>query len=199
MCYWGITMPFKNHPTQESSLPTLETGRLILRPFDLSDAERVRTLAGDPKIAATTQNVPHPYQEGMAETWIASHPALFESGEAVNLAVVLKVTGELIGAIGFVACKRHRRAELGYWIGVPFWGQGYCTEAAKAVIQYGFEGLGYHKINSCHIAGNPASGRVMEKSGLTREGVLVDEVFKDGAFHTVMTYGIIRVAESVCH
>lgn len=171
--------------------PSLETQRLILRPFALSDSARVQELAGDRRIYATTQNVPHPYEDGMAEAWIASQASTFANQRGVDLAITLKVSGDLIGAIGLVATPRHQRAELGYWIGHAYWGQGYCTEAAKAIIHYGFSVLHYHKITSCHIESNPASGRVMEKSGMQREGILVDEVFKDDRFHNVHTYGII--------
>ena len=171
-------------------LPILETERLILRPFSISDSERVRELAGNKDVYATTLNVPHPYETGMAGKWISSHLSQFYSGSGVNLAIVLKEAETLVGAIGLGAKPRHRRAELGYWIGVPYWGNGYCTEAAREVVQYGFEVLGYHKITSTHMKSNPASGRVMEKCGMIREGELVDQVYKDGNFHTLLVYGI---------
>ena len=116
--------------------PTLKTERLILRPFSISDAESVQALAGDRKIYETTLNVPHPYEDGMAEKWISSHLSQFYNGNGVNLAVTLRGTGDLIGAIGLGAAKAHKRAELGYWIGAPFWNKGYCTEASKEMIEY---------------------------------------------------------------
>ena len=172
--------------------PTLETDRLILRPFSIADSEKVRQLAGDKKIYETTLNVPFPYEDGMAEKWISSHLPNFYNGSGVNLAVTLKGTGDLIGAIGLGAAKPHRRAELGYWIGVPFWNKGYCTEASREFIKYGFEVLGYHKITSRHMESNPASGKVMEKAGMLKEGCLFDEVVKDDHYHTLIVYGIIN-------
>jgi [ribosomal protein S5]-alanine N-acetyltransferase len=180
----------KKHP------PTLETDRLILRPFSISDSERVKELAGDKRIYETTLNVPHPYEDGMAEKWISSHLPQFYNGNGVNLAVTLKGIGELIGAIGLGAAKPHKRAELGYWIGVPFWNKGYCTEAAKEIIEYGFKSLGYHKITSRHLESNPASGKVMEKAGMLKEGRLIDEVVKDGNFHTLIVFGIINCEQN---
>jgi RimJ/RimL family protein N-acetyltransferase len=175
-------------------LPTLATERLILRPFALADAEIVRELAGAPEIYATTLNIPHPYEEGVAEKWIATHASNHYEGRGVQLAITLKKAGRLVGAIALTARQGHRRAELGYWIGVSYWGNGYCTEAAKEMIRYGFETLGLHKINGHHLNKNPASGRVMEKADMSREGILVDHFLKDGTFHTVTAYAIFNHA-----
>jgi RimJ/RimL family protein N-acetyltransferase len=172
--------------------PILETERLVLQPFQISDAARVKTLAGAYEIYTTTLNIPHPYENGMAEKWIASHASQFYEGDGVSLAVTLKADGVLIGAIGLGATLRHQRAELGYWIGVPYWGNGYCTEAAIAIIRYGFNVVNYHKITSMHMQCNPASGRVMEKAGMCKEGILIDQVVKDGRYHTMIVYGIIN-------
>ena len=78
----------------------IETERLLLRPFELSDGSRVKELAGDRAIADTTLNIPHPYKDGMAEEWISSHQPKFETGESVDYAIILKATQKLIGAIG---------------------------------------------------------------------------------------------------
>ena len=172
--------------------PILETERLVLRPFQIGAAARVKALAAAPEIYRMTLNIPHPYEDGMAEKWIATHASQFYEGSGVNLAVTLKADGILIGAIGLDATLRHQRTELGYWIGVPYWGNGYCTEAAVAVVRYGFTVMNHHKITSSHMEGNPASGRVMQKAGMRREGVLIDEVVKDGRYHTMIVYGIIN-------
>jgi RimJ/RimL family protein N-acetyltransferase len=171
--------------------PTLPTNRLLLRPFVISDAPRVQHLAGAREIYATTLTVPHPYADGLAEQWIASHAVHFYSGKGITLAMTLADAGELVGAIGLRVHPQHQRAELGYWVGVPYWNNGYCTEAAVAVIRYGFE-LGLHKITARHLIGNEASKRVMVKAGMRKEGELIDEIYKDGAFHTVDVYGLVR-------
>ncbi len=119
----------------------LQTERLLLRSFELSDAPRVKELAGDKAIADTTLNIPHPYEDGMAEEWISTHQPKFEAGEAVNYAIILKSTQELIGAISLAINKGFNRAELGFWIGKEYWNKGYCTEAAKAMVECGFNKL----------------------------------------------------------
>src|SRR5262249_14456697 len=143
--------------------PTLETTRLILRPFTSADAPDVQRLAGDREIASTTLNVPHPYEDGMAEQWIGTHQAKYESGELVNFAIVRRADNTLMGAIGLRINQQHTHAELGYWLGQPYWNAGYCTEAAHAVVAYGLERLGLHRIHASQMTRHPASGPVKGK------------------------------------
>ena len=171
--------------------PILETARLILRPFTPADAPDVQRLAGAPEVADTTLNLPHPYGDGVAAEWIGGHPARFAAGEGVNYAMTLRDGGTLIGSISLIATRRHRRAELGYWLGVPYWGQGYTTEAAGALAAQGFSLLDLHKITAAHFARNPASGRVMEKIGMTREGLMRGQTLKNGVFEDLVVYGLL--------
>lgn len=172
------------------AFPEIETERLKLRPFSLLDADRVQLLAGSTEVAKTTQNVPHPYKDGMAEQWISGHLKEFVHGEGVTFAIERKEDGLLIGAIGLTGIKKHNRADLGYWIGSEYWGSGYCTEAARATIDYGLKESGYHKIQANHMKCNPASGRVMEKCGMKHEGTFIDHVLKDGHHFTIEYYAI---------
>ena len=119
-----------------SGIPTLETERLILRPFRLEDAAEVQRFAGDRSIADTTLNIPHPYEAGMAEEWISKHRPDFEDGKGVTFAITRKSDGSLIGAIGLMGMVKGHQAELGYWIGQPYWSQGFCTEAGAAVLAF---------------------------------------------------------------
>jgi len=171
---------------------TLQTERLLLRPFALADAPDVQRLAGERAIADTTLNIPHPYENGMAEEWIGTHQAKFDAGELANFAVVLRATGELVGAIGLAIKREHDRAELGYWIGRPYWTQGYCTEAARALLAYGFTALNLHRIHATYLSRNPASGRVMEKIGMTREGFLRQHAKKWGTHEDLVAFAILR-------
>ncbi len=171
---------------------TLETKRLLIRPFSLADAPVVQELAGDEAIAATTLNIPHPYEDGMAEEWIGSHQERFEKGEAVILAITLRDEKSLIGAIGLEINQLHERAELGYWIGKPYWNKGYCTEAAKAVVQLGFEEYKMLRIHAAHFSSNKPSGRVMEKIGMQHEGKLRRHIKKWGTFEDLDIYGILK-------
>jgi [ribosomal protein S5]-alanine N-acetyltransferase len=172
--------------------PTLETTRLVLRPFSLDDAGDVQRLAGAPEVADTTLNIPHPYEDGMAETWLGTHQARFDAGEGVVFAITLRDMSALIGAIGLEITKRHRRAEMGYWVGVPYWGQGYCTEAAQAVVAYGFRELDLHKVVATHLVRNPASGRVMQKAGMQREGLMRQHQLNGERFEDLVIYGLLR-------
>jgi ribosomal-protein-alanine N-acetyltransferase len=174
-------------PTQ----PTLKTERLVLHPFMLADAPAVQALAGAREVASTTLNVPHPYEDGMAETWIGTHAPGYAAGEQATFAVRLKEGNALVGAIGLTVSGDHARAELGYWIGVPHWNRGYASEAAVEMLRFGFEELGLNRIYAIHLVRNPASGRVMQKAGMRHEGTLRQHVRKWGAFEDVACYGLI--------
>lgn len=173
-------------------IPTLTSNRLILRPFALTDAKDVQRLVGDRAIAETTLNIPHPYENGMAEEWISIHAKNFDEDKLLNLAITIKDTNELIGAIGLVVKMEFDRAEVGYWIGKPFWGKGYCTEAAFTLLHYGFSVMQLNRIYSTHFIENPASGRVMEKLGMKKEGILRQHIKKWGVFHDIVEYGILK-------
>ena len=158
----------------------------------MADAHDVQRLAGDHAIADTTLNIPHPYEDGMAEQWIATHKPQFEAGEQATFAIALQATSELVGAIGLVINRRFDRAELGYWIGRPYWNHDYCTEAGRAVVSYGFTELNLNRIHTYHLSRNPASGRVMEKLGMTREGLLRQHAKKWGKYEDLVEYGLLR-------
>jgi RimJ/RimL family protein N-acetyltransferase len=172
------------------SLPTLRTERLVLRPFDATDAAAIQRLAGDCQVASTTLTIPHPYEDGMAEAWIEPHAANWAEKKALTLAVSTTADG-LVGAVGLRLRFEHLRAELGYWIGVPFWNPGYATEAASAIIEFGFSALGLNRIEAHHFTRNPASGRVLEKLGMTREGVRRGHVLKDDELEDLALFAVL--------
>ncbi|HEX9786233.1 MAG TPA: GNAT family N-acetyltransferase [Opitutaceae bacterium] len=173
-------------------LPTLSTERLILRPFYDTDAPTVQRHAGDRRVADTTATIPHPYPDGAAEAWIVTHEAAWNLGRSLTLAVTLRSTDELLGAIGLSFLPEHRSAELGYWIGVPHWGRGYATEAARALIDQGFGVLDLERIHAHHFARNIASGRVLEKIGMKLEGVRRHAFLKAGNFEDIREFGMLR-------
>lgn len=174
------------------AMPTLHTERLVLRPFAQTDAPRVQQLAGAFEIADTTLLVPHPYPDGAAETWIAMHEAEFLAGLRVNLAVTAREDGALLGAMGIGINREFARAELGYWIGLPFWRKGFCTEAGRAMLDYGFGVLGLQRIYAHHLVRNPASGRVLRKIGMQPEGMLRSHHVKWGRREDVQLLGVLR-------
>ena len=172
--------------------PVLTTDRLRLRAFELADAAQVTELAGHHAIADTTLTIPHPYEDGMAEQWIGTHGEAYDKGEGLSFAITVRESGALVGAIGIHLAPTHDRAEMGYWIGKPYWGRGYATEAARAVMAYGFDELDLNRVQACHFPRNPQSGRVMQKLGMTLEGILRQHVKKRDRFEDTVMYGILR-------
>ncbi|MBC8089192.1 MAG: GNAT family N-acetyltransferase [Phycisphaerae bacterium] len=170
--------------------PVLHTPRLVLRPFELSDAPAVQRLAGALAIAEMTLNIPHPYCDGMAEEWIATHPASWEDGTAVTYAIT--TLDHLCGTVGLRLTRAHCRGEIGYWIGQPFWGQGLATEAVSAILRFAFEELDLNRVQASHLPRNPASGRVMEKVGMQREGLHRERYRKGEKFEDVIEYAVLR-------
>ena len=88
--------------------------------------------------------------------------------------------------------KDHNRAIIGYWIGHQYWNKGYCSEALREIIRYGFSTLGLNRIGATHQSKNPASGRVMIKAGMWREGTLKKHILKNGEYDDVEIYGIVK-------
>ena len=170
----------------------ISTMRLLLRPFRLDDAERVQQLAADFDIANTTLRIPHPYPKGAAEEWIAGHKQLIEKSIEFPFAIILKKSSELIGAISLMPDIQFNNAELGYWIGKPFWKNGYATEAGKAMLNYGFEEFDFNRIHAHHFGSNPASGKVLQKIGMRPEGILRQHVKKGDRYEDAVMYGILK-------
>jgi RimJ/RimL family protein N-acetyltransferase len=172
--------------------PTLSTHRLKLRPFELSDVDEVVRLAGAREVADTTLHIPHPYSLNDAVDWIASQEIAFDRGDADNFALERRSDGQLLGALGLHFNRDHGYAEMGYWIGVPFWNQGYCTEACSRVLKFAFEKLKLNRVQARHFSRNPASGRVMQKMGMQREGILRQAVKKWDRFEDLELYSILK-------
>jgi len=176
----------------QNQIPTLITKRLILRPFTLDDAPDVQRLAGAPEIANTTLLIPHPYPDGAAEEWINTHAAAFAENKNANFAITLKATKELIGAIGLTFNQSDNNAEMGYWVGHPYWNHGYCTEAAREILRHGFIDRKLKRIHAHHFGSNPASGKVMLKLGMKYEGTLRKHIRKNDRFEDAVMYGILQ-------
>ena len=172
--------------------PVLETERLTLRLFQKEDAPAVERLAGAYEVALNTLTIPHPYPAGAAAEWIESSEKAFDEGKMVNLAIIERDTGELAGSIGLMMTPMHDKAEIGYWIGVPYWNRGYATEAGRALIDYGFREWNLNRIDAGHFDRNPSSGRVMQKMGMQYEGTLRQAIKKWDEYMDVAYYAILR-------
>ena len=149
--------------------PQLTSERLILRAFTSDDAPRVQAIVADKRISDMTANIPYPYPETGAIDWISTHEQRWLSRENVNFAIVLESTQSIIGAIGLVV-KEPNEGELGYWLGADYWGKGYATEAAKCINEFGLNTLNFDKIKARALSRNPASGKVLLKSGFEQTG-----------------------------
>lgn len=172
---------------------TIETERLLLRPFTQNDVPQVCAYCNDYELYKSTLSLPRPYTEECARGWIAGQPAQFEAGASFTYAVTDRTSGQLLGCIGLSHNKSSDNGELGYWIGREHWGRGYATEAAQALIAFAFQ-AGYHRVFARHFASNPASGQVMRKCGMTYEGTLIGHIKKDGVYQDVAHYGILNPA-----
>ena len=173
------------------SIAILETPRLRLRPFTLEDASIVQQLAGDSRIAQNMMDsFPHPYPVQAALDWIASHEPQAVTLEGFVWAVTLRKSGELIGCVE-LSGRSAGGMGLGYWIGVPYWNQGYASEAVRAVIEFGFGELQQQRIHAQHYARNPASGVVMRKAGMKLVGTMRQAALKDGQAEDDVFYEIL--------
>lgn len=175
-----------------SQFPRLTTPRLLLRAFALADVPRLVALAGDYEVAKNTLNIPHPYQEADARRWVQLTQENYEQQTGYAFALELRATGAFIGGMGLTLERRFDRAEAGYWLGASYWGQGLASEALAAVLQFGFEELKLNKIYATHIAENPASGRVMLKNEMVKEGELAQHTKRDGRYYDLYQYRLTR-------
>lgn len=172
--------------------PSLVTSRLLLRPFTPGDAPRVHALLQDPEIAATTLRIPYPYSRAMADEWIAG--LADRAGEDYGFALSLREGDLVLGAMGLHPNWEHETAELGYWIGKNYWGQGYATEAGAAVTRFAFEHLRLARVHAYHFSNNPASGAVLRKLGFQHEGTFREHILKGDTRLDLLAFGLLRDA-----
>ena len=171
-----------------------ETERLIIRRFNISDADAVYEYCNDFEVVKTTLGMPWPYTKDMAEAWILKHPQREQEGLSYEFAICLKENPDkVIGCVSLMDInQKASRAEMGYWIGRKYWNQGYATEAAKAMIKFGFEEIGLNSIIARYFDINPASGRVMAKCGMTYVGTIREHEFRFDKYFNVGYYEMIR-------
>lgn len=165
----------------------------MLDAFTEYDATDVEQLAGDAEVAKGVIGIPHPYPVGGARRWIEASFADEKEGKQINWAVRLAKTKVLIGCVTLFAIPRHQRAEIAFWIGRPYWNQGYATEAAIAVTAHSFRHLGLGRLDGGHFGWNQASGAVLRKLGMQPEGVRRKYMKRAGGeAEDVVEYGLLR-------
>jgi RimJ/RimL family protein N-acetyltransferase len=170
------------------TLPTLETARLRIRPYHETDVAELLPLIGTREVAATTLRIAHPYTEQDARDFLV----MAQEPGKLWLAISLRSDGRQIGGVGLRVDEPHQNAELGYWLGLPYWGLGYATEAGREMLRYGFEDLRLHRIFASHFKHNVASGRILLKLGMRHEGCQREQIRKWDRFVDLELYGLLR-------
>jgi len=145
----------------------IPVARLLLRPFTQADSAMVQTLVSDAKVAQMAGNLPYPYPEDGAKAWIATHAQQHRAGTAIIRAMVRQADNQCVGAISLdqIPPGLNVQGNLGYWVGVPYWNNGYCAEAGKLMLQLAARQYHMQRVVAAHRIDNPASGRVLEKLG----------------------------------
>jgi RimJ/RimL family protein N-acetyltransferase len=169
--------------------PTLETKRLLLRQLELSDAPIVQALLDDPEIVG---NMLDKTTLNDAETMIRQSHSAYEAGTSIAFAIARKSNHDLVGYCDLEINAKHQRGKIAYWIGRPFWWQGYATEATKCLVRYGFDGLALNRIFAYVLTENTVSAKILRKAGLQWEGTQRQAVHKDSHFKDVDFYGLLR-------
>jgi len=171
----------------------LRTERLVLNALTEEDLPALVALAGDRAIADTTISVPHPLDADGARQWLARLEQAMADGSAETFAVREHAGGSLVGMVSLRNVDReHEEAELSVWVGVPFWGRGYATEAARAAVAHGFDTLRLNRLVAHHMVRNPAAGRMLAKLGFRQEGLLRERVRKWGVYEDVVLMALLR-------
>jgi RimJ/RimL family protein N-acetyltransferase len=167
-------------PLAESSIPVLETDRLVLRAPHIEDVGAIAELANNRRIAEMTANLPFPYRASDAHAFVET---LGATPHAATFALLLKRDGylEFAGMCGFGRRPTETDPEIGYWVGEPYWGRGIATEATRAVIDYIFSQTDIALVAGAARVVNPASRRVLEKCGFQWCGVGLCQVRALGA------------------
>ena len=173
-------------------LPQISTPRLLMRALENHQAETLCTLANGPKIADNTASIPSPYTLETAQDFIEGMQAKFRSDGLLSLGVHVRDTGELIGIASLRINAKHHYGHLGGWAAANARNLGYATEAATALMDYGFAELGLHRVGSQCFSRNKESARVMEKIGLRYEGCMRGAFLKNGVHEDMLVFATVR-------
>ncbi len=172
-----------------SSIPTLETERLRLRPILVTDKAGVMAIRSDRQ---TMAHIPTPMAISLedAEEHIAKIHADQRAGKMMAWAITLRPSKDLLGIICLLRMKKeHFRTELGYALVRPYWGQGIMSEAVDIVVRHAFNTLGFHSIEAGVGPENKGSIRVLERNGFVQEGHLKEDTYQNGAFTDTLLFG----------
>ena len=171
----------------------LETERIQLNPVSMTDTKDIQENARVREIADTMISIPYPYPPDGGTRYVDKHLAEFETGTAVSFILRNRSSGRFLGIVELRAIEtEHSQGELSFWLAKHAWGKGYMQEALSAVVEFAFESVGLNRLYAYHMLRNPASGRILEKTGFRREGVLCQRVRKWNIFEDVALWAILR-------
>jgi RimJ/RimL family protein N-acetyltransferase len=173
------------------TIPTLQSERLTLRAFSLADATAVQAILNDPVITDYMLYIPYPCSVEWVEAYIERVNVDVPTGR-YTFCIVRRADDTIMGRINIRLNDDHQRAEIGYWVGRAFWGQGYASEAARRIVQFGFDDLGLNRIIGQCFVRNAASVRVLQKAGMRREATFRDDFLKNGVYESTHLYAILR-------
>jgi RimJ/RimL family protein N-acetyltransferase len=186
-----------------AQVPILTTGRLLLRAPRIDDAEALAALLDDRRISENLARVPFPYGLADAEAFIG---ALNQPGGEIGF-LITEPDDTIVGGCGIKHDGTH--PEIGYWLGLPYWGQGYATEAVRALIDHAFGDLGHQALQAGARVSNPASRRVLEKCGFQWTGVVLTRIraiasaapadrfrLDRGLWASLRSWGAVKIASS---
>ncbi|HBE80669.1 MAG TPA: GNAT family N-acetyltransferase [Firmicutes bacterium] len=177
--------------------PQLKTDRLILRKITPADAGDIFEYASDEEVSRYVIWDTHKTIEDSRE-FIRLTLERYERDEAGDWGIVWRENGKLIGTAGFGwHDMNNRRAEIGYVLARPYWGQGIMPEAARRIVQFGFEEMGLNRVECCHFLPNEKSGRVMQKVGMSFEGIARERILAKDRFWDIKQYAILRSDRSI--
>ena len=166
---------------------------LILTEYRSSDLDALVELLADQEIYDRTLQIPYPYTAADAERWLGVVAEQEQGDQQRTSWAIRNGADQLLGGVGLrIDPVQRHRAELGYWLGKPFWNQGIMTAVVAAVCRYGFDNLGLAKITAGVFSVNEASARVLQKCGFEGEGYLRKHYLKNGQFIDCRAFGLVR-------
>lgn len=169
-----------------------QSGRLKFRPFTIVDSPRFAELSSDAEVQKTDLCFDGEITVDQAKDMIECYQHAWNDQSALFFAIRLKPNDRLIGSISLMMAPEYGRAELGFWIGRKYWSQGYGTEAARAILGFGFHELNLRRIHAQHLGNNAASGQIMQKCGMKYEGCLRQHVRQGTEWFDMHQYGLMR-------
>lgn len=171
----------------------LMTERLLLREFVAGDWPAVLAYQSDPRYLRLYQWTERSAEDVRAFVQMFLDQQREQPRRKYQLAIELRGAGQLIGNCGIrKPGAGAQQAEIGYELAPDFWGHGYATEAARAILAFGFDELRLHRVSACCLAENSASAHVLEKLGLQIEGRLREQELINGCWHDTLLYGILE-------